>query len=125
MQGMVTIELQFPSERTADFMRHSLADAFRGEGFFIRTIEGSVRAWQIRKEETVLILRRLGAKLELSAKKEQEAYARLMLMESLVDFQEFADSLRSMQEPEMMGANLLMRMFASQHDETEEPNKVQ
>ncbi|ADY14484.1 cation:proton antiporter [Sphaerochaeta globosa] len=125
MQGMVTIELQFPSERTADFMRHSLADAFRGEGFFIRTIEGSVRAWQIRKEETVLILRRLGAKLELSAKKEQEAYARLMLMESLVDFQEFADSLRSMQEPEMMGANLLMRMFASQHDETEGPNKVQ
>lgn len=125
MQGMVTIELQFPSERTADFMRHSLADAFRGEGFFIRTIEGSVRAWQIRKEETVLILKRLGAKLELSAKKEQEAYARLMLMESLVDFQEFADSLKSMQEPEMMGANLLMRMFASQQDKTEGPNKVQ
>lgn len=117
-EGMVTIELQFPSERAAEFLRRTLADAFHAEGFYIRTIEGALRSWQIRKEETVLILRRHGATLELSAKGEQEAYARLMLMESLVDFQEFVDSLRSMQEPEMMGANLLMRMFASDQEES-------
>ena len=113
-EGMVTIELEFPSERAADFLRRSLSDAFRGEGFFIRTIEGSVRSWQIRKEETIFIMRRKGATLELSAKGEHEAYARLMLLETLVDFQEFVDSLKSMQQPEMMGANLLMQMFGKE-----------
>lgn len=52
---MVTIELSFPSERAADFLRRSLADGFRAEGFFLRTIEGSVRSWQIRKEEMILL----------------------------------------------------------------------
>lgn len=113
-EGMVTIELQFPSERAADFLRRSLADEFRGEGFYIRTLEGSVRSWQIRKEDMVFVMRRKGAHLELSVKKDHETYARLMLMESLVDFQEFADSLRSMRKPEMMGADLVMQMFASE-----------
>lgn len=113
---MITLELEFPSERAADFLRRSIADAFRSEGFFIRTIEGSVRSWQIRKDEVVFLLRRRGANLELTAKQEQEAFVRLMLMETLVDFQEFVDSLKSMEQPEMMGAGLLMNMFAQETD---------
>ncbi|WP_422481040.1 cation:proton antiporter [Pleomorphochaeta sp. DL1XJH-081] len=111
---MVTLELEFPSERAADFLRRSISDAFRSEGFFIRTIEGSVRSWQIRKDELVFILKRQGAKLELQSKQQDEAFVRLMLMETLVDFQEFVDSLKSMEQPEMMGAGLLMNMFAQQ-----------
>jgi hypothetical protein len=111
---MVTLELEFPSERAADFLRRSISDAFRSEGFFIRTIEGSVKSWQIRKDELVFILKRQGAKLELQSKQQDEAFVRLMLMETLVDFQEFVDSLKSMEQPEMMGAGLLMNMFAQQ-----------
>lgn len=111
---MVTLELEFPSERAADFLRRSISDAFRSEGFFIRTIEGSVKSWQIRKDELVFILKRHGAKLELQSKQQDEAFVRLMLMETLVDFQEFVDSLKSMEQPEMMGAGLLMNMFAQQ-----------
>jgi Kef-type K+ transport system membrane component KefB len=111
---MVTLELEFPSERAADFLRRSISDAFRSEGFFIRTIEGSVRSWQIRKDELVFILKRQGAKLELQSKQQDEAFVRLMLMETLVDFQEFVDSLKSMEQPEMMGAGLLINMFAQQ-----------
>lgn len=40
-----------------------------------------------------------------------------MMLETLVDFQEFVDSLKSMEQPEMMGAALLMNMFAQQADE--------
>lgn len=113
---MVVLELEFPSERAAEFLRRSVFDAFRSEGFFIRAIEGSVRSWQIRKDEVVFILRRQGSKLEVHSKKEQEAFIRLMLMETLVDFQEFVDSLKSMDQPEMMGAGLLMNMFAQQEN---------
>lgn len=112
--SMVTIELEFPSERTADFVRRSLSDAFRSEGFFIRAIEGSVRSWQIRKEDMIFVMRRRTAHLELAAKHEHEAFARLMMLETLVDFQEFVDSIKSMEQPEMMGAGLLMNMFATQ-----------
>lgn len=111
---MVTLELEFPSERAADFLRKSFSDAFRSEGFFVRTIEGSVRSWQIRKEEMVFIIRRRGAVIEVSGKREHEAFVRLLLLETLVDFQEFVDSLKSMEQPEMMGAGLLMNMFSKQ-----------
>ncbi|MFA6646501.1 MAG: cation:proton antiporter [Sphaerochaetaceae bacterium] len=114
---MVTIELSFPSERAADFLRRSLADGFRAEGFFLRTIEGSVRSWQIRKEEMIFVMRRHGEKLEITSKRSNEAFVRLMMLETLVDFQEFVDSLKSMEQPEMMGAALLMNMFAQQADE--------
>ncbi len=109
---MVTLELEFPSERAAEFLRKSFSDAFRSEGFFVRTIEGSVRSWQIRKEEMVFILRRKGSLIEVSGKQEYEAFVRLLLLETLVDFQEFVDSLKSMEQPDMMGAGLLMNMFA-------------
>ena len=113
---MVVMELEFPSERAAEFLRRSISDAFKSEGFFIRTIEGSVRSWQIRKDELVFILKRRGAQLEMHSKREDEAFVRLMLMETLVDFQEFVDSLKSMDQPEMMGASLLMNMFAQQEN---------
>lgn len=114
---MVTIELEFPSERAADFVRRSLAADFRAEGFFIRTLEGSIRAWQIRKEEMIFVMRRSTTKLEITSKRANEAFVRLMMLETLVDFQEFVDSLKSMEQPEMMGAGLLMHMFAQQSDE--------
>lgn len=111
---MVTVDLEFPSERAAEFVRRSLADSFRSEGFFLKTIEGSVRSWQIRKEDMVFVMRRRGAKLEISGKRRHETFVRLMMMETLADFQEFVDGLKSMKQPEMMGAGLMMDMFAHQ-----------
>jgi len=111
---MVTLELEFPSERAAEFVRRSISDAFRSEGFFVRTMEGSVRSWQIRKEEMVFVLRRSAERIEVIGRQEHEAFVRLLLMETLVDFQEFVDSLKSMEQPEMMGAGLLLNMFAKQ-----------
>lgn len=111
---MVTIELEFPSERAAEYVRRSLSDAFRSEGFFVRTIEGSIRSWQIRKEDMVFIMRRRASQLQISTKRQYEDFIRLMMLETLVDFQDFVDSLKSMEKPDMMGANLLLDMFAHQ-----------
>lgn len=111
---MVTIELEFPSERAAEYVRRSLSDAFRSEGFFVRTIEGSIRSWQIRKEDMVFIMRRRASQLQVSTKRQYEDFIRLMMLETLVDFQDFVDSLKSMEKPDMMGANLLLDMFAHQ-----------
>ncbi|MFA5514283.1 MAG: cation:proton antiporter [Sphaerochaetaceae bacterium] len=113
---MVTIELEFPNERIARFVRRSLSDGFRQEGFFVTTVEGAARSWQIRKEETIFFMRRIGANMEITVKEEDEAFVRLMAMEVLVDFQEFANSLLSMEKADMMGANLLIQMFSEENE---------
>ncbi len=111
---VTTIELTLPSERAADFLRRSVSDLFRSEGYFISTLEGTIRAWQIRKENQIFTMRRMGSTLELSGKAKDENYRRLMLFESLVEFQEFANSLKSMGDSDMMGAHLLMQMFSEE-----------
>ncbi len=50
--------------------------------------------------------------LEITGKKNHEAFVRLMMVETMVDFKEFVDSLKSMDQSEMMGAGLLMSVFA-------------
>ncbi len=112
---MVFIELDFPSERAAEYVRKSLAEAFHGEGFYIHAIEGSVRSWQIRKEDMVFVMKRMEAKLEISAKRQHESFVRLMMLETLADFQEFVEGLQSMQRPDLMGASLMINMFAQEN----------
>jgi hypothetical protein len=114
---MVYIELEFPSERAAEYIRKSLAEAFRAEGFYLNSIEGSVRSWQIRKEELVFVMKRCEAKLEIAAKRQNESFVRLMMLDTLADFQEFVVGLKSMQSPDLMGANLMINMFAQEDKE--------
>lgn len=108
----VTIEIELPSYRAADFVRKSLTDAFHQEGFFIKSVEGSRRSWQIRKDEMAFIMSIKESILEITGKKNHEAFVRLMMVETMVDFKEFVDSLKSMDQSEMMGAGLLMSVFA-------------
>jgi Kef-type K+ transport system membrane component KefB len=119
---IITIELEFPNRRAVDFVRRSLADGFRGEGYFITSLEGVNPAWQIRQDETIITMAVVnGMKLTLSAKQQDESFVRLMLSETLADFQEFADSLKTMESPDMMGARLLINMFS---DEDQQREKV-
>ncbi len=119
---IITIELDFPNRRAVDFVRRSLADGFRGEGYFITSLEGVNPAWQIRQDETIVTMAVInGTKLTLSAKQQDESFVRLMITETLADFQEFADSLKTMESPDMMGARLLINMFS---DEDQQREKV-
>lgn len=51
------------------------------------------------------------ASVKLTCNRDDEAFVRLMLLDSIADFQSFANTLSSMQDPEMMSAQLLMSMF--------------
>jgi Kef-type K+ transport system membrane component KefB len=113
-EDIVTIELDFPSERAAEFVRQSLTEGYRSEGFFIKRLEGTVRVWQIRKETMVFTMKIIDTKLETNCKKEDEVFVRLMLTETLVDFQDFIKGIQSMDSPDRIGANLLINMFAQE-----------
>lgn len=112
----ITIALDFPSKRAATFISDTVLEGFIAEGFFVSSVESSHTVYQIRKESTIIMLDIIRiednqASVKLTCNKEDEAFVRLMLLDSIADFQAFANTLSSMQDPEMMSAQLLMSMF--------------
>ncbi len=110
----VSIELEFPSKMAADFMRRSLADGFRTEGFFVNRLDHNAHVYQLRMDMIVLTLIQDKEHIVLNTPPEHEQFVRLMMMEQLLTFKDFLSGLESMKSPDMMGAELLMGMFAQE-----------
>ncbi|MDA3937825.1 MAG: cation:proton antiporter, partial [Spirochaetia bacterium] len=51
-----TIELDFPSQKMADFIRGKLLDGFRDEEFFVHKVDYSKQIYHIRKDEILITL---------------------------------------------------------------------
>jgi Kef-type K+ transport system membrane component KefB len=117
-ENQVTIELDFPSLRTAQFICDSVMDGFVQEGFFVSTLDTSkVASYQIRKEDVIIQLDILReeenqAKVKFFCNEEDESFVRLMMLDSVADFQEFAETISSMKDSEMMSSQLLINMFS-------------
>ncbi|MGD1822705.1 MAG: cation:proton antiporter [Pleomorphochaeta sp.] len=112
----VTISLDFPSKRAAMFIADTVLEGFIAEGFFVSSVESNHFVNQIRKDSTIIMLeiQRIEdnqASMKLICNQDDEEFVRLMLLDSIADFQSFASTLSSMQDPEMMSAQLLMSMF--------------
>ncbi len=110
----VAIELEFPSVQTAEFLRRSLSDGFRSEGFFVHRLDHNAQVFQIKKDAMAFTMVQDKAKIILNAPPEHEQFVRLMMMEELLTFKDFLSGLESMKSPDMMGAELLMGMFADE-----------
>ena len=116
-RNTITIALDFPSKRAATFISDTVLEGFISEGFFVSSVESKNLLYQIRKESTIIMLeiQRIEdgqASLKLTCNENDEEFVRLMLLDSIADFQSFASTLSSMQDPEMMSAQLLMNMFS-------------
>jgi hypothetical protein len=116
-RNTITIALDFPSKRAATFISDTVLEGFISEGFFVSSVESKNLLYQIRKESTIIMLeiQRIEdgqASLKLTCNENDEEFVRLMLLDSIADFQAFANTLSSMQDPEMMSAQLLMNMFS-------------
>jgi hypothetical protein len=107
-----SIELEFPSFRAAEFMRRSLADGFREEGFFIHRLDSDRLVYQVRQDMVVFTLIQENTTLEIQTPAEHEPYVRLMTMEKLLEFKDFLAGLESMKSPDMMGAELMKGIFS-------------
>lgn len=110
----VSIELEFPTAETAAFLRRSLAEGFRAEGFFVNRLDHTSQVYQVQKDAMVFTLIQKGSLIILNTPPEHEQFIRLMMMEKLLDFKDFLSGLQTMKSPDMMGAELLMGMFAQE-----------
>jgi Kef-type K+ transport system membrane component KefB len=114
----ITIELDFPSMRAAQFICDTVLEGFIQEGFFVSKLDSSKYAsYQIRKDEIVILLNMIRgedeeATVRFFCGREEESFVRLMMLESVADFKEFATTISSMGDTNMISAQLLMNMFS-------------
>lgn len=108
-----TIELDFPGQKMADFIRGKLLDGFRNEEFFVHKIDYNKQIYHIRKDEILITLIQDEDKIAINTAPENEAFVRLLMLEEVLDLKDFLSGLESMKSPDMMGADLLMGMFGA------------
>ena len=111
-QESVSIELTFPSERTAEFMLQQTLEAFREEGFYVRRPDSHRMLFTLRREDTAISAQCRQNELAVTSGKDQEQFVRLLMIEELLKLKDFLSGLETMKSPDMMGAELLIGMFA-------------
>ena len=112
-----TIELNFPGQKMADFIRGKLLDGFRHEEFFVHKVDYIKQIYHIRKDEILITLIQDGDSISINTAPENEAFVRLLMLEEVLDLKDFLSGLESMKSPDMMGADLLMGMFGEKNKE--------
>ncbi len=106
-----SIELDFPGQKMADFIRGKLLEGFRNEEFFVHKVDYNKQIYHIRKDEILITLIQNEDKISINTTPENEAFVRLLMLEEVLDLKDFLSGLESMKSPDMMGADLLMGMF--------------
>lgn len=113
----MSIELSFPSERTAEFFTQELLKAFREEGFFTHRPDHYRDLYTIRKEHIALSMSREETDITIHTREDHEPFVRLLITEELLKLKDFLTGLETMKSPDMMGAELVMGMFQAFQDE--------
>lgn len=108
----VTIEVSFPSALLTSYVRESILAAFKGEEYFISRIDGDDPSWQLRRDNSIIILTlKEGDTILLSCAKDDETFVRLLLVDKVAELKDFVTAVSSLEKPDMMGANLMIDMF--------------
>ncbi len=109
------IELEFPSSRMAAFIRGEVLRAFQDAEFFVQHIDMNRPFFHVRKDEILITVRQEDARIIVSADHRHEEFVRLLMLETILDLKDFLQGLQSMKSPDMMGAELLMGLFAGEN----------
>ncbi|MBN2049280.1 MAG: cation:proton antiporter [Spirochaetales bacterium] len=111
---MTTIDLEFPRAELADFIRGRVLSAFRNEEFFIQHVDYSRPIYHIRKDKILISLMQTDNRIAVTTPEENELFVRLLMLEEILGLKDFLTGLESMKSPDMMGAELMMGMFAAE-----------
>jgi len=111
---LTSLELDFGRQRLADFVRGLIISAFREEGFFSQRIDIQSAMYTLRKDNISITLVQKGAVIFLNTTPKHEQFVRLLVLEELLEMKDLLEGLKSMESPDLMGANLIMGLFAEE-----------
>jgi Kef-type K+ transport system membrane component KefB/mannitol/fructose-specific phosphotransferase system IIA component (Ntr-type) len=84
----------FPNEEVGALLLNALMKCFSLEGYFAHTLNMSEGLHQVRKDDIVINIKRVGNTLEIDAPSEAVTVVRLMMIEVIVEFEQTLKELR-------------------------------
>jgi len=106
-----SVTLELPSAELAEFLVSRINRAFRNEEYFVHRLHTDIPTWQIRKEDITFTLIQDNQKVILNMPARFQHIARFIVLEEILNLTEFLESVRQMQSPEDLGAQLLRGAF--------------
>jgi Kef-type K+ transport system membrane component KefB/mannitol/fructose-specific phosphotransferase system IIA component (Ntr-type) len=90
------IRFRFPSPETADMLMDEVVDVLESEGFFVHLLNHEQRLYQVRKDTTIIGVRRDGDTLVFEAEDRDVAFVRTIVLEVVADLER---KIRALQAP--------------------------
>lgn len=106
-----SVSLDLPSAELAEFLVSRINRAFRNEEYFVHRLHTDTPTWQIRKEDISFTIIQDDRRVILNMPARYQHIARFIVLEEILNLSEFLESVRKMQSPEDMGAQLLKGVF--------------
>jgi len=84
----------FPNEEVSRLLMNSVMNSLTSEGFFAYALNLSEGLYQARKNDLIINIRRNGPSIEFDAPAEADPVIRLMMIETIVEFEQTLEELR-------------------------------
>ncbi len=110
-EGLIAINLDFPTKRMTDFIRSEILTVFRQEEFFVQKMGLHIPLFHLRKDEILITLIQKDEVITLNTAPEHEQFVRLLVLEAILELKDFLKGLEGMKSPDAMGMDLMSRLF--------------
>ncbi len=110
-QDDITFTLDFPSEDVAEFVMSRIIRAFRREEFFVHTIHGANRSYQVRKDDLAFSLIQERGVIELHMNPQSEHVVRFIVLEELLAMEDVFESCKKVKDMHAMTSDLLTGLY--------------
>lgn len=110
-QDEITVTLNFPSEDVAEFVMSRLIRAFRREEFFVHTIHGANRAYQVRKDNLAFSFIQERGDIQLFMTPQSNHVVRFIVLEELLAMEDVFESCKKIKDMQSMSNDLLSGLY--------------
>ncbi len=107
----IVVALDFPSEDVAEFVMNRLIHAFRREEFFVHTMHGGNRAYQIRKDNLAFSFIQERGRIELLMTEASDHVVRFIVLEELLALEDVFEACKKIKDMQAMRSNLLTGLY--------------
>jgi len=111
-EDIVVIELEFPSHDIVEFLRNRFVRALQQEEFFVHHLHTDQPTYRVLKDDIAFTLIEDGDKLVINVPTENQAIARMILLEELLSLTDLLESSKQLKNLGEMRNDLLAGMFA-------------
>lgn len=96
----VQTDYSFPTEEICDFVAGRLVRYFQNEGFYINLVEGDKHIYHVRRQNIFLTFHFNGNVISFFTRKEDVAYVKNIMYETLVDLHQTIENMKKVVQPD-------------------------